>query len=188
MPLATRLERGAMINRSRRDIRSQIVELKRHLVAAMADEQKLYQRYADAGSEANRWRQRAELAVGRGVDDLARGALARANQFDANAAQFEQQYLEQKRYVERMKARLRALESGVMEEPLEAVRLPDVAELERNLAHLEQQEERAREQRARFAAWAELERDELSEKLAALEREDQLERQLSELKSKMGQG
>ena len=91
-----------MINRSRQDIRSRIIELKRHLVAAMADEQKLYQRYADAGSEADRWRQRAELAVDKG-GRLARGALARANHFAARAAQFEQQYLEQKGYVERMK-------------------------------------------------------------------------------------
>ncbi|MGI5836023.1 MAG: PspA/IM30 family protein [Chloroflexota bacterium] len=176
-----------MINRSRQDIRSRIIELKRHLVAAMADEQKLYQRCTDAGSEASRWRQRAELAVDKGEDALARGALARANHFAARAAQFEQQYLEQKGYVERMKARLRALEAGVVvEEPVAVVQLPDVSELEKNAERLEQMEERAREQRAMLAAWAELERDELSEKLAALEREDQLERQLAELKQRLG--
>lgn len=175
-----------MINRSRQDIRSRIIELKRHLVAAMADEQKLYQRYSDADGEANRWRQRADLAVVKGADDLARGALARANHHAARAAQFERQYLEQKGYVERVKTRLRALETGVEEEPLAAVRLPDTAEIEMALARLERQEERAREQRAMIAARAELERDELAEKLAALEQEDRLERQLAELKRRLG--
>lgn len=175
-----------MINRSHQDIRSQIVELKRHLIAAMADEQKLYQRHSDANSEAARWRERAELAVGKGMNDLARSALARASEWAARAADFERQYLEQKGYVEQMKARLRALETGVLERPPTTASPPDTLELERTLARLERQEERTREERARLAAWAELERDELAEKLAALEREDQLERQLAELKQRLG--
>ncbi len=177
-----------MIDRGRQEIRSRTLELRRHLVTAMADEQRLYQRYSEASRESARWRQRAELAVSKGMDDLARGALARSNEHAARAAEFERQYLEQKGYVERMKARLRELEAGRGLAPTPAVAPPDVVELERNLARLERQAERAREQRALLAAWAELERDELAEKLAALEREDQLERQLAELKQRLGGG
>jgi len=176
-----------MIIRSRQDVRSQIIELKRLLVSAIADEQKLYQRYSDADGEANRWKKRAEIAVGKGADDLAMGALARANQYASRAAEFERQYLEQKGYVERLKARLRALETGVGEPTSIVAGCSKRAEIALEaLERMERREERAREQRAMFAAIAELERDELAEKLAALEQEDQLERQLIELKRRLG--
>lgn len=177
-----------MSNQGLHEIRSQLTELKRLLVAAMADEQRLYQRHSEANREAERWRQRAELAVGRGSDDLARAALARSNGFRDRAAEFHRQYLEQKGYVERMKVRLLELEARGLERPVPLLRAPQVERLERSLAQLERWEGRAREERAMLAAWAELERDELAEKLAALEQETQLEQQLAELKRKLGGG
>ncbi len=173
-----------MIDRSRQEVRSKKLELRQHLVAAITDEQRLYQRHTDAVREAERWHQRAKLALGKGLEDLAREALVRANQHSARATDFERQYLEQKSYVERTKSRLRALESGV--QPVSQLRPSSNPKVERSLARLEQQEERAREERARLAALAELERDPLSERLAELEREDLLERQLAELKQKLG--
>ncbi|MHB0871078.1 MAG: PspA/IM30 family protein [Chloroflexota bacterium] len=168
------------------EIRSQLTEVRRLLTAAMVDEQRLYQRHVEAGREADRWKRRAELALGRGDEDLARAALARSIDHGARASQFQQQYLEQKSYVEGMKARLRAMESGEVMAPPSAARGAGAADLERNIAQLERWEDRAREERARLAAWAELERDELAEKLEALEREEQLGRQLAELKQRLG--
>ncbi len=175
------------------EIRSQLTEVRRLLVAAMVDEQRLYQHQVEAGREADRWKRRAELALGRGDEDLARAALARSIDHDARASQFQQQYLEQKSYVEGMKTRLRAMESGEAMRPSPAAAGPSAAaaragaaELERNIAQLERWEDRAMEERARLAAWAEMERDELAEKLEALEREEQLARQLAELKQRLG--
>ncbi len=165
----------------RQDARSQLTDLKRRLVVMIADEQRLYQHHLEAAREAERWKRRAELALGRGIDDLSRAALERSNKHAAESERYRQHYLEQKGHVERMKSRLLALEirarAGVT---LSA--LPDTAAVERNLAYLDRFDERAREERARLAAQAELERDELAEKLAAMEREDRLERQLAELK------
>lgn len=162
------------------EARSQSTELKRHLATAMEDEQKLYQRYFDAEKEVSRWRQRAEFAVVRGEEELARGALERSNRHAARAAEYHRQYLEQKGYVESMKSRLRQMETGLRPRP--AV---EVADIERSLRELDRLEIRAREDRAMLSAWMELERDELAEKLAALEREDQLDRQLAELKLRL---
>ncbi len=173
-----------MSEQSLQDVRSQLEELKRCLVASMADEQRLYQRYVESDREADRWRQRAELAVGKGIDDLARAALDRSNRHSAAARQFQEQYLEQKGYVEQMKTRLLELEAQAREGRALPRRPLDSSRIERSLAHLERWEERAREERARLAARTELDRDELAEKLAALEREDQLERQLAELKTR----
>jgi len=177
-----------MIDHSPQDIRSRVAALKRHLVAAMADEQRLYQRYSDAGREAERWRQRAELAAAKGADDLAREALERAGKLAAASQQSHEQYLEQKGHVERMKTRLMELERLARELPAALTRPVDMEKLERALSHLERWEERAREERARLATMVELERDEVAEKLAALEREAQLEQQLAELKCKLGMG
>lgn len=177
-----------MTNPGVQDARSQLQELKRQMVAQMGAEQRIYQRYMEADREADRWRHRAELAVGRGDEDLARAALARSARHEADAAEFRRQYLEQKGYVEQMKSQLLSLESRPAGVPARATRPLDLARLERNLLELERQRERAAEQRARAAAWAELERDELAEKLDALERADRLERQLAEMKERLGRG
>jgi|GEM_PF-7114729 len=135
-----------MIDRSRQEVRSKKLELRQHLVAAITDEQRLYQRHTDAVREAERWHQRAKLALGKGLEDLAREALVRANQHSARATDFERQYLEQKSYVERTKSRLRALESGV--QPVSQLRPSSNPKVERSLARLEQQEERDRREEA----------------------------------------
>jgi phage shock protein A len=168
------------------DIRSRLVELRRLLAASMADEQRMYQHHVEEDREADRWRQRAQLAAGKGADDLARAALERSGRHAARAAEFRLQYLRQKEHVEEMKARLQDLEIRAHALPHTFAVPLDTARLERTLSHLQRQEDRAQQERARLAAFAELERDEVAEKLAALEREDQLERQLAELKQQLG--
>ncbi len=173
-----------MSNGGPQEVRSQLIEMKRLLVDAMANEQRLYQSYSEANREVQRWRGRAELALGRGSEELARAALGRASDYGDRASRLHQQYLVQKESVETMKARLRDLESRPRLLPA-AGRPRELARPELALAPGERREERAREERARLAAWAELERDELAEKLEALEREERLERQLAELKQRL---
>ncbi len=170
------------------DIRSQLIEIKRLLLEAVVEEQRLYQRYSEASREAQRWSRRAELALSsrEGSEELARAALGRSSDHNARASQLHQQYLTQKEYVEATKVRLRELEMRARQQPMAAGRLPDVREVEHALSRIEQQEERSRAERAQLAARVELERDALAEKLEALEREDLLERQLAELKQRLG--
>src|SRR5215468_2990770 len=63
------------------DMNSQLVQVKTQVAAAIADEKQLYQRYQDNQEKATDWQQRAELAVEKGQDDLAREALMRRNAF-----------------------------------------------------------------------------------------------------------
>jgi phage shock protein A len=159
--------------------------MKRLLADAMVDEQRFYQRYSEATRDAQRWRQRAELALGKGIEDLARAALERAVDHDNRASRLHRQYLAQKERVEGMKARLREMESLARTRP-SAARVAELARVERPVTLQERREQRTGEERAALVAWAELERDELAEKLRALEREDLLERQLAELKARLG--
>lgn len=177
-----------MTNPGVQDARSQLQELKRQIVAQMGTEERIYRRYMEADREADRWRGRARLAVNRDDENLARAALARSARYEAEAAEFRRQYLEQKGHVEGMTSLLASLESRPAGTPARATRPLEMARLERNLLELDRQRERAAEQRARAAAWAELERDELAEKLDALERADRLDRQLAEMKERLGRG
>src|SRR5690242_14929663 len=82
------------------DMHNQLIQVKTQVAAAMADEQKLYQRYQDAQNQSNEWQHKAELAVSKGEDDLAKEALSRRNSFQETADGFKAQYDEQKKEVE----------------------------------------------------------------------------------------
>jgi len=159
-------------------------ELKRMLVRAIADEQRLFQRHSEAMREADRWRRRVELALSKGESDLAGAALVRWEGLVAHASRVEREYQAQRAHVERMKEMLRELETATP--PVPAAPAPRAVE-PRRLAAVERREGAAWVDGTRLAAaWADLERDELAERLEALEREDLLERQLRELKQRLG--
>src|SRR6059058_2041799 len=63
------------------DMHNQLIQVKTQVAAAIADEQKLYQRYMEAQNQASDWQHKAELAVQKGEDDLAKQALQRRNSF-----------------------------------------------------------------------------------------------------------
>src|SRR5207302_4520037 len=97
------------------DMNSQLVQVKTQVAASIADEKQLYQRYQDNQAKSTDWQQRAELAVEKGQDDLAREALMRRNAFQQTADGFKQQYDEQARQVETLKDALHQLESKIQE-------------------------------------------------------------------------
>lgn len=93
----------------------QLVEAKRQVAVAIADEKKLEKRVAAEQQEATQWEQKAMLAVRSGDDALAKEALARKKEHDATATQFREQWEKQKAAVEQLKAALRALNEKIEE-------------------------------------------------------------------------
>ena len=89
---------------------NQLLQVKTQVAASIADEKQLYQRYQDNDAKAADWQQRAELAVEKGQDDLAREALARRNAFRQTADGFKEQYEQQAAQVETLKTALHQLE------------------------------------------------------------------------------
>ncbi len=77
------------------DMNNQLMQVKTQVAASIADEKLLYQRYLDNEAKANDWQQRAEMAVEKGQDDMAREALARRNSFQQTADGFKTQYDQQ---------------------------------------------------------------------------------------------
>jgi phage shock protein A len=74
------------------DMENQLMQVKTQVAIAIADEHLLEKEQEDA---AAKWRAKAELAVSKGEDDLARLALERALSHDAMEAGFAQQASEQ---------------------------------------------------------------------------------------------
>jgi phage shock protein A len=182
------------------DMHNQLIQVKTQVAAAMADEQKLYQRYMDAQNQATDWQHKAELAVQKNEDDLAKEALQRRNSFQETADGFKAQYDEQKKEVEILKTSLQQLESKIQEAETKKdllIARSHVADTQ-NLVHATtdrlndqsafdgfgRMEDKVREKEAMAQASSELERDPLEDKFAALEKTDDLDRQLAELKAK----
>src|SRR5207248_1435307 len=91
------------------DMNNQLLQVKTQVAASIADEKLLYQRYQDNAEKANDWQQRAELAVEKGQDDMAREALSRRNSFQQTADGFKEQYDQQATQVESLKTALHQL-------------------------------------------------------------------------------
>jgi phage shock protein A len=185
------------------DMQNQLIQVKTQVAAAIADEQKLYQRYLQNQEEADKWQKKAELAVSKGEDELAKEALQRRNSYQQIADGFKVQYEEQKQQVEVLKSALQKLESKIEE----AERKKDLliarsrrAEAEAKIhetmagigqssamASFDRLEEKVEDKEARAKAAVELskETDTLEDKFAALEQESDLDKQLQELKAKM---
>jgi len=182
------------------DMHNQLIQVKTQVAAAMADEQKLYQRYMDAQNQSNDWQHKAELAVQKSDDDLAKQALQRRNSFQETSDGFKAQYDEQKKEVDILKDSLQKLESKIQEADTKKdllIARSHVADTQ-NLVHattdrlagtsaldgFDRMEDKVRQKEAMASASAELERDPLEDKFAALEKTDDLDRQLAELKGK----
>src|SRR5215218_5169383 len=100
-----------MVKQLIQDMENQLISVKTTVAASIADEQRLKERYQDAERSSQEWQRKAELAVQRGADDLAKEALARRNTYAQTAAGFKEQYEGQASQVEQLKDALDKLES-----------------------------------------------------------------------------
>ena len=188
------------------DMNNQLIQVKTQVAASIADEQKLYMRYQENGALAVEWQRKAELAVSKGADDLAREALQRHNSYQQIADGFQKQYDDQKSQVESLKAALGQLEGKIEE----AERKKDLliarsrsAQAQQRIhdtlagvstsgssamASFQRMEEKVMDQEARAKAAAELDHDTTEDRFAALEQGDEVDQQLAALKAKMGRG
>ena len=77
------------------DLENQLLQVKTQVAVAVADQHRLLQQQREHEAAEANWRQKAELAVGKGKDDLARAALERSLLHSRSAAAFAQQHAEQ---------------------------------------------------------------------------------------------
>src|SRR4051812_29644591 len=183
------------------DMHNQLVQVKTQVAASIADQNLLYKRYEENQAQASEWQGKAELAVRKGDDELAKAALARRNAYQQTADGFKQQWQDQSAQVDTLKDALRKLEMKIQEAEAKKdllIARPRRAKAETQIREtlgglsdnsafsaFERLEDKVDTQEARAKAAAELDTDTLEDKFAALESESTLDSDLSALKAKV---
>jgi phage shock protein A len=97
------------------DMENQLMQVKTQVAIAIADEHLLEKKRAEQIEQAAEWRRKAEMAVQKGHDDLARAALERALSHDELVAGFTTQAEDQKHEADNLRTALRKLDQKLGE-------------------------------------------------------------------------
>jgi phage shock protein A len=97
------------------DMENQFMQVKTQVAIALADLHLLQKKHKENLEKHAEWMRKAELAVEKKDDELARAALGRAVSFEQLAASFEQQITDQHAQAESLKAALKRLEVKLSE-------------------------------------------------------------------------
>jgi phage shock protein A len=182
------------------DMENQLMQVKTQVAIAIADEHLLEKKRKEQETLAADWKRKAELAVGKGQDDLARAALERALSSEQLMQGFAEQADDQKHEADNLRQALRKLEQKLSEtrahcEMLAAehrrAKVVGRATNARKSAGpdrehaMERMKSRVHMQSATNAAAAEvLAPESLDDRFRALENQDKIELLLNEIKSR----
>jgi len=97
------------------DMENQLLQVKTQVAISMADHHLLQKKQGEQQDKAAEWMRKAELAVDKGQDDLARSALERYQSFNKLADSFTQQVEEQKQQVDALRRALEQLDQKLGE-------------------------------------------------------------------------
>jgi phage shock protein A len=104
-----------MLNQLILEMNEQLIESKKTVAAAIADEKKLERQMAMNREQAGEWERKAVVAVKAGEDDMAKEALLRKQEYDNTAHQYHTQWQAQHESVEQLKGSLRQLQQKIEE-------------------------------------------------------------------------
>jgi phage shock protein A len=97
------------------DMREQLIEAKKQVAVAIADEKKLRKQLDNELQLARQWEQKAMMAVRAERDDLAMQALQRKEQHEQLAAEYQKQWEAQAQAAEQLRVALRQLHEKIEE-------------------------------------------------------------------------
>jgi phage shock protein A len=183
------------------DMENQLLQVKTQVAIAIADQHLLQKKKKEHEDSVSEWHRKAELAVNRQRDDLARSALARSLSHQNLANGFAQQLEDQTAEAETLRNAFSKLQQKLQEtqsacEMLVAqhrrARTVGKANSARAIAGVQQKSmtlNRLRssvlqQEATNTAAHSILEDDSLEDKFAAIEQEDRVELLLQELKNR----
>ena len=104
-----------MLNQLIVEMNEQLIESKKTVAAAIADEKKLERQMTTNREQASEWERKAMLAVKSGEDNMAKEALLRKQEYDNTARQYQAQWQAQHEAVEQLKGALRQLQQKIEE-------------------------------------------------------------------------
>ena len=184
------------------DMQNQLLQVKTQVAIAIADQHLLDKKKKENEERVADWMRKAELAVDKKQDDLARAALQRVESYRELSESFAQQLVDQKAQVENLKSALRNLEQKLTEAQAKADLL--VAQHRRARAvgkasdakmavgngssanAFNRMKHKVAHAEAHSNAKAEIAADDMEDRLAALEKEDRIEQLLADMKARRG--
>ncbi|MDR2634329.1 MAG: PspA/IM30 family protein [Treponema sp.] len=104
-----------MLNQLLIDMSEQLIESKKAVAQAIADEKKLEREAQNQRDLSQDWERKAMLAVQAGKDDLAKEALLRKQEHDKAYGEYMKQWEAQHASVEKLKVSLRELQNKIEE-------------------------------------------------------------------------
>lgn len=97
------------------EMNGDLIKMRQATAQVMASQKQLENKYNSAQKTADDWYKRAQLAIEKGDDDLAREALTRRKSYQENADGMKENLLLQKEAVEKLVANTRVLETKMAE-------------------------------------------------------------------------
>ena len=192
-----------MIKQVMLDMQNQLMQVKTQVAMAIADEHLLLKKQKENEEKSAEWARKAELAVDKKQDDLARAALERGLTCRQMAEGFAQQVADQKTQVETLKSALHKLEQKLQEAQLKSEMMMAQHRRSRTLsktsearmtagsgaavATFDRMKDKVSRAEAISQARADLAGNDFEDRLAALGKEDEIEKLLNELKARRNQ-
>jgi phage shock protein A len=183
------------------DMQNQLMQVKTAVAISVADQHVLEKKQKENEEKAAEWMRKAELAVDKKQDELARAGLERHRSYVQMAENFAAQVTDQKVQVENLKSALRKLEQKLAEAEAKSELL--IAQHRRSraasrasdaqmsmgdnskLATFDRMKNKVMREEAVSQAKSEmLAEDSLEERFDLLAREDEIDRLLADLKSR----
>ncbi|MGA2592557.1 MAG: PspA/IM30 family protein [Bryobacteraceae bacterium] len=184
------------------DMQNQLLQVKTQVAIAIADQHVLDRKQKESEEKTAEWTRKAEMAVDKKQDDLARAALERSVSYRTMAESFERQVADQKQQVENLKSALQKLAQKLAEAQAKkdvlvaqhrrarAVSKANDAQFATSehstAATFDRMKDKVRHSEAVSQATTELLQDDVEEQLAALDKQDKIEKMLAEMKAKRG--
>jgi phage shock protein A len=193
-----------ILDQSVADMQSDLVKLRQAVATAIASQKRIQNQAEQAETQSRTWYERAELALKKGEEDLAREALARRKTCQDTATALNTQLQSQAGQVESLKKSLVQLESKIAEAKTKKDMLKaraQAAQAQEQLqsavgslgtnsamAAFERMEEKVLEQEARSQAAAELAGADLESQFAALQGGSDVDDELAALRNRLEGG
>jgi phage shock protein A len=182
------------------DMQNQLMQVKTQVAIAIADQHVLEKKQRENAEKEAEWVRKAELAVDKKQDDLARAALERSMSFKQMAESFDSLVADQKTEVDNLKSALHKLQQKLAEAESKSEILIAQHRRSRALAKasdaqmaigdksktatFDRMKNKVRHADAVSHAKAEMANDSVEDKLAALEKQDVIEKLLNEIKAR----
>ena len=182
------------------DMQNQMLQVKTQVAIAIADEHLLRKKQKENDDKHTEWMRKAELAIDKKQEDLARAAVERAVGYRDLAQNFAEEIEHQKAQVEHLRSAMKKLEQKLTEAQAKsellitkhrrsrALTKASKARLaatdETKMGTFDRMKNKVHGEEAMGQAMAEIANDNLEERLASLDKDDEITKLLEDIKSK----